>query len=102
MLLIRNANVFAPCALGVQNLLLGGGKILWMGPGQDLAELPSALREQGLNAWGYTGGYHLPSATPTWARWTRQVGRDSRAGWYGLPAWYLRNLRRGGRIADAQ
>lgn len=50
MLLIRNANVFAPRALGVQNLLLGGGKILWMGPGQDLAELPSALREQGLNA----------------------------------------------------
>jgi beta-aspartyl-dipeptidase (metallo-type) len=142
MLLIRNADVFAPRALGVQSLLLGGGKILWLGPGQELPELPPALRagadvvdlegrrlvpglidghvhvtggggedgfrtrvppvplsrftsagittvvgllgtddvargprellatvyalrEEGLNAWGYTGGYHLPPATLT-------------------------------------
>ncbi len=141
-LLIHNANVFAPRALGVQSLLLGGGQILWMGPKSDLPELPVALRatgetldlqgarlipglvdghvhvtggggeagfstrvppvplsrfttagvtsvvgllgtddvargprellatvyalrEEGLNAWGYAGGYHLPPATLT-------------------------------------
>ena len=142
MLLIRNADVFAPRALGVQSLLLGGGKVLWIGPGRELPELPPALREQagvvdlggrrlipglidghvhvtggggedgfrtrvppvplsrftsagittvvgllgtddvargprellatvyalreqGLNAWGYSGGYHVPPATLT-------------------------------------
>jgi beta-aspartyl-dipeptidase (metallo-type) len=142
MLLIRNADVFAPRALGVQNLLLGGGKILWLGPARELPDLPVALRadsqvidldgarlipglidghvhvtggggeagfatrippqllsrfttcgvttvigllgtddvargprellatvyalrEQGLNAWSYTGGYHVPPATLT-------------------------------------
>jgi beta-aspartyl-dipeptidase (metallo-type) len=142
MLLIRNADVYAPRPLGVQSLLIGGGTVLWMGPGRDLAELPAALRagadtidlegarlipglidghahltggggedgfrsrvppvpltrftqsgvttvigllgtddvargprellasvyalrEQGLNAWCYTGGYHLPPATLT-------------------------------------
>jgi beta-aspartyl-dipeptidase (metallo-type) len=142
MLLIKNADVFAPRALGVQSLLLGGGQVLWLGPGRDLPELPAALRgsaatldlagarlipglidahvhvtggggeagfasrvpavplsrfttggitsvvgllgtddtargpgellatvyalrEQGLNAWGYAGGYHLPPATLT-------------------------------------
>jgi len=142
MLLIRNADVFGPQALGMQDLLVGGGQILWMGPGHALPELPAALRatvwtvdlagarvipglidshvhvtggggeagfgtrvppvpltrftaegvtsvvgllgtddltrtpgellatvyslrEQGLNAWGYTGGYHLPPATLT-------------------------------------
>jgi beta-aspartyl-dipeptidase (metallo-type) len=142
MLLIRNADVFAPQPLGVQNLLIGGGEILWMGPGAELPELPAALRraaevidlggarvipglidahvhvtggggeagfrtrvpalplsryttagvttvvgllgtddvargprellasiyalrEQGLSAYGYTGGYHLPPATLT-------------------------------------
>ena len=142
MLLIRNADVYAPRALGVQSLLLGGGKVLWMGPGLDLPELPTALRagasvldlhggplipglidghvhvtggggedgfrtrvpplaltrlttsgittvigllgtddvargprellatlyalrEEGLNAWGYSGGYHVPPATLT-------------------------------------
>ena len=143
MLLIRNADVFAPTPLGVRSLLVGGGRILWIGAGTDLPELPSgaaipspmsidlegrrlipglvdghvhvtggggeagfrtrvppvplsrfttagvttvvgllgtddtargprellatlhALREQGLNAWGYTGGYHVPPATLT-------------------------------------
>ena len=142
MLLIRNADVFAPRPLGVRNLLVGGGRILWIGAGNDLPELPSALRaesvvldldgrrlipglidghvhvtggggeagfrtrvppvplsrfttagvttvvgllgtddtargprellatlhalrEQGLNAWGYAGGYHVPPATLT-------------------------------------
>jgi beta-aspartyl-dipeptidase (metallo-type) len=136
--LILNAQVYAPQALGRQNLLLGGGKILWMGI--DTPELPAllrvetidlqgrrlipglidghvhvtggggeagfrtrvpapmlsrytragvtsvvgllgtddlarstrelvagiyALREEGLNAWGYCGGYHLPPTTLT-------------------------------------
>ena len=136
--LIRNADVYAPESLGVQQLLLGGGKILWIG--RELASLPAALpvdavdlegrrlipglidghvhvtggggeagfstrvpapmlsrytragvtsvvgllgtddiarstrelvasihalREQGLNAWGYSGGYHLPPTTLT-------------------------------------
>jgi len=142
MLLIRNAEVYAPRALGVQNLLLGGGKILWLGASRELPELPAALRtvssvidlegarlipglidahvhvtggggeagfhtrvppvpltrftgcgvtsvvgllgtddvargsgellasiyalrEQGLNAWCYTGGYHVPPTTLT-------------------------------------
>ena len=136
--LLRNADVYAPESLGVQQLLLGGGKVLWIG--RDLAALPAALpvdtidlegrrlipglidghvhvtggggeagfstrvpapmlsrytragvtgvvgllgtddvarstrelvasihslREQGLNAWGYSGGYHLPPTTLT-------------------------------------
>lgn len=137
-LLIRNARVFAPHALGVCNLLLGGGRVLWIGT--DAMELPAALglatidlegrrlipglidghvhvtggggeagfrtrvpplgisrftragittvvgllgtddtargprellatlyalREEGLTAYGYTGGYHVPPATLT-------------------------------------
>ena len=142
MLLISNADVYAPRPLGVQSLLLGGGKVLWMGPPRELPELPAALRagteaidlggarlipglidghvhvtggggeagfktrvppvppsplthsgvttvvgllgtddtargpgellatvyalrEEGLNAWGYAGGYHVPPATLT-------------------------------------
>ena len=138
MLLLRNADVYAPESLGRRHLLLGGGKILWMGdtepvlpdalgieaidldgarlvPGfidghvhvsggggeagfatrvpapllsrytmagvtsvvgllgtddatRSTAELLShvyALREQGLSAWGYCGGYHVPPATLT-------------------------------------
>ena len=136
--LIRNADVYAPESLGVQQLLLGGGRILWIG--SELPSLPAALtvemidlegrrlipglidghvhvtggggeagfstrvpapllsrytragvtsvvgllgtddvarstrelvasihglREQGLNAWGYSGGYHLPPTTLT-------------------------------------
>jgi beta-aspartyl-dipeptidase (metallo-type) len=142
MLLIRNAEVFSPRPLGMHDLLLGGSKVLWMGRGGDLPELPAALRagtatidlagarlipglidghvhitggggeagfrtrvpavplsrfstsgvtsvigllgtddiarsprellaavyalrEEGLNAWAYTGGYHVPPATLT-------------------------------------
>lgn len=142
MLFIRNAEVYAPRAMGLQNLLLGGGRILWMGANAELAQLPAALRaasttlelagarlipglidahvhvtggggeagfhtrvppvpltrftlsgvtsvvgllgtddvargsgellanvyglrEQGLNAWCYTGGYHVPPTTLT-------------------------------------
>ncbi len=142
MLLIRNADTFAPRPLGMRNLLLGGGRILWSGASSELPELPAALRavaetidlegrrlipglidghvhvtggggeagfrtrvppvpltrfttagvttvigllgtddvarttrdlvatvhalrEEGLNAWGYTGGYHVPPMTLT-------------------------------------
>ena len=138
IILLRNAEVFAPEPLGHQDLLLGGGKILWMGrdapalpeafgaqsidlqdrrllPGlidghvhvtggggeagfasrvpapmlsrytlagvttvvgllgtddvargtRELVAQVSALREQGLSAFGYAGGYHLPPATLT-------------------------------------
>ena len=138
MLLLRHADVYAPEALGLRHLLIGGGKILWMGeaepslpealgietidlagarliPGfidghvhvsggggeagyasrvpapllsryttagvtsvigllgtddvsRSTAELLShvyALREQGLGAWGYSGGYQLPPSTLT-------------------------------------
>jgi len=142
MLFIRNADVYAPRALGLRNLLIGGGRILWIGTHDELPELPGALRasaetldlegarlipglidahvhvtggggeagfhtrvppvpltrftmsgvttvvgllgtddvargsgellaniyalrEQGLNAWCYTGGYHVPPTTLT-------------------------------------
>ena len=138
LLLLRNADVYAPEALGRRHLLLGSGKLLWMGeeepvlpaalgaevidlegarliPGfidghvhvsggggeagfatrvpapllsrytsagvttvvgllgtddatRSTAELLShvyALREQGLSAWAYCGGYHVPPTTLT-------------------------------------
>jgi beta-aspartyl-dipeptidase (metallo-type) len=140
MLLLLNADVLAPEPLGRRDLLVGGGRILWMGPASsrpalakaldvqvldlagarlipglidghvhvtggggeagfrtrvppvpltrftlagvtsvvgllgtdDVTRTPGellatvhALREEGLNAWGYTGGYHLPPATLT-------------------------------------
>ncbi len=138
MLLLRNADVFAPEAIGLRHLLVGGGKVLWMGeaepalpdalgievidlqgarliPGfidghvhvsggggeagyasrvpapllsryttagvtsvigllgtddvsRSTAELLShvyALREQGMGAWAYCGGYHIPPTTLT-------------------------------------
>ena len=43
MLLIRNADVYAPRALGVRDLLLGGGRVLWMGARGELGALPAAL-----------------------------------------------------------
>lgn len=136
--LIRNADVYAPESLGRHDLLLGGGKVLWIGtdapdlpaafgaqvldlggrrllPGlidghvhvtggggeagfasrvpaptlsrytrsgvttvvgllgtddvargtRELVAQVNALREEGLSAWGYAGGYHLPPATLT-------------------------------------
>ena len=140
LLLIRNAQLYAPQPLGLRNLLIGGGRILWIGeealdlpvplrsvsrvidaagratiPGlidghvhvtggggeagfrtrvpavplsrfttagittvvgllgtDDVARGPSellatiyGLREEGLNAYGYAGGYHVPPATLT-------------------------------------
>ena len=140
LLLIRNANLYIPQPLGIRHLLVGGGRILWIGeetfdlpvplrsvspivdaagrptipgfidahvhvtggggeagfrtrvpavplsrfttagittvvgllgtddivrgPGELLATL-YALREEGLNAYGYAGGYHVPPATLT-------------------------------------
>jgi len=136
--LIRNANLFAPEALGVQQVLVAGGQIVWLdsklpeisvqllasetdlegaalipglidghahltgGGGEagfatQVAPVPMsnfstagvtsvvgllgtdditrstsnlisrtyALREEGLSAWCYTGGYHLPATTLT-------------------------------------
>ncbi|MGH8226040.1 MAG: beta-aspartyl-peptidase [Gammaproteobacteria bacterium] len=138
MILLRRAQVYAPEPLGLCDLLLGGGRVLWMGAGplalpddvdvetidlegrrlipgfidghvhvtggggeagfrtrvrplelsrfttagitgvvgllgtDDVARGPHellatvhALREEGLNAWGHAGGYHLPPATLT-------------------------------------
>lgn len=138
LLLLRNADVHAPEPLGHRHLLIGGGKVVWMGPDDpclsptlavttvdlqgrrlvpgfidahvhasggggeaghatrvpapglsrytragvtsvvsllgtdDLARgMPEllahvyGLREQGLSAWAWCGGYHLPSATLT-------------------------------------
>ena len=140
LILICNANLYAPQPLGIRHLLIGGGRILWIGeealdlpvalrtvsrvvdaagrrtipglidghvhvtggggeagfrtrvpavplsrfttvgittvvgllgtddvargPGELLASL-YALREEGLNAYGYAGGYHVPPATLT-------------------------------------
>ena len=41
LLLLRNADVYAPEALGRRHLLLGGGKVLWMGAHEP--DLPAAL-----------------------------------------------------------
>jgi beta-aspartyl-dipeptidase (metallo-type) len=138
MLLLRDADVHAPEALGRRHLLLGGGKVLWIGEaapalpealGVEVVDLDGArlipglidghvhasggggeagyasrvpapllsryttagvttvigllgtddvsrgtgellshvyaLREQGLGAWAYCGGYHIPPATLT-------------------------------------
>jgi beta-aspartyl-dipeptidase (metallo-type) len=46
VLLIRNADVYAPRHVGLQTLLVGGGKVLWMGPGLQLPDLPAALQAQ--------------------------------------------------------
>jgi len=42
MLLIENAEVHSPAPLGRRSLLLGGGKVLWMGTASP--ELPAAIR----------------------------------------------------------
>lgn len=41
MMLVRNADVYAPAALGRHDLLVGGGKVLWMGV--EAPALPEAL-----------------------------------------------------------
>lgn len=138
LLIVRDADVYTPQALGVRDLLVGGGRVLWMDEGplelparlrghatelalegrrlvpglvdahahvtggggeagfatrvpppalshftlagvttvvgllgtDDVARGPTellasvyALREQGLGAWAWAGGYHLPPAT---------------------------------------
>ena len=42
LVILRNADVYAPQPLGTQNLLIGGGRVLWMG--QDPVDLPVTLR----------------------------------------------------------
>ena len=142
MLLIQNADLYAPEHRGLRDLLVGGERVLWIGVPGELADLPAplrrsceridlaglrvipglvdshvhvaggggeagfrtrvpapvlgrytsagvttavgllgtddtargprellagiyALREEGLSAWGWVGGYHLPPATLT-------------------------------------
>lgn len=50
LLLLRNAQVHAPEPLGLQHLLLGGGRILWMGA--TLSELPATLAVQTIDLQG--------------------------------------------------
>jgi beta-aspartyl-dipeptidase (metallo-type) len=42
LLLLRDADLYAPQPLGTQHLLIGGGRVLWMGA--DPLELPAPLR----------------------------------------------------------
>jgi len=50
LLLVRNARIFAPEPLGTRHLLLGGGRILWIGT--DPLELPSALGSETIDLEG--------------------------------------------------
>lgn len=50
LLLVRNARIFAPEPLGTRHLLLGGGRILWIGT--DALELPSALGSETIDLEG--------------------------------------------------
>ena len=50
LLLLRNAQVYAPEPLGQQHLLLGGGRILWMG--EALSELPATLNVETIDLEG--------------------------------------------------
>ncbi|WP_217317791.1 beta-aspartyl-peptidase [Rhodanobacter sp. C03] len=49
-MLLRNAQVHAPEPLGQQHLLLGGGRILWMGAA--LSELPATLAVETIDLQG--------------------------------------------------
>ena len=49
MLLLRHADVYAPEALGLRHLLIGGGKILWMGEAEP--SLPEALGIEVIDPW---------------------------------------------------
>ncbi|OOG36366.1 beta-aspartyl-peptidase [Rhodanobacter sp. C05] len=50
LMLLRNAQVHAPEPLGQQHLLLGGGRILWMGA--TLSELPATLAVETIDLEG--------------------------------------------------
>lgn len=50
LMLLRNAQVHAPELLGQQHLLLGGGRILWMGT--TLSELPATLAVETIDLEG--------------------------------------------------
>lgn len=50
LLLLRNAQAFAPEPLGRQHLLLGGGRILWMG--SELEQLPTSLGVETIDLQG--------------------------------------------------
>ena len=50
LMLLRNAQVHAPEPLGQQHLLLGGGRILWMGT--TLSELPATLAVETIDLEG--------------------------------------------------
>lgn len=50
LLLVRNARIFTPEPLGIGHVLLGGGRILWMGT--DALELPSALGSETIDLEG--------------------------------------------------
>jgi beta-aspartyl-dipeptidase (metallo-type) len=50
LLLLRHAQVYAPEPLGLQHLLLGGGRVLWMG--SQLADLPAALSVETIDLQG--------------------------------------------------
>ncbi len=50
LMLLRNALVYAPELLGHQHLLLGGGRILWIGA--ELADLPAALAVETIDLQG--------------------------------------------------
>lgn len=50
LLLLRNAKVYAPEPSGLRDLLVGGGRILWMG--EALTELPAALAAETLDLQG--------------------------------------------------
>jgi beta-aspartyl-dipeptidase (metallo-type) len=41
LVLVRNARIFAPEPRGIANLLLGGGRVLWIG--DEVLDLPSTL-----------------------------------------------------------
>jgi len=50
MQLIRNADVYAPEHLGTRHLLLGGGRVLWIG--SEPPRLPSALEVKDVDLEG--------------------------------------------------
>lgn len=50
LLLVRNARIFAPEPLGVAHVLLGGGKVLWIGA--DLPTLPTTLAVETIDLEG--------------------------------------------------